>query len=156
MVFLCPALHCLRQQHSSLFTSDTDMMQSFPGQKDHMQVVSCMFNCLRCDQVSLTHVIRLVGWLKGVVTFFFFSPFPPRPCCGGCRPPSQHSQLWRWACPDRSRPSTSATCPAACCNSFPYHSASCLSCPSCWEMGQLSSRCIYPQIAGRALPQVAG
>ena len=75
MVFECPALHPLRQQYSSLFTSDTDTMRSFFGQKDHMQVFRFILNCLdflKHDQVSLTHVIRLLGWLKRVIIFFLF------------------------------------------------------------------------------------
>ena len=46
MVFECPALHPMRQRYFSLFTSDTDTMRSFFGQKDHMQVFRFILDCL--------------------------------------------------------------------------------------------------------------
>ena len=46
MVFECPALHPMRQRYFSLFTSDTDTMRSFFGQKDHMQVFRFLLDCL--------------------------------------------------------------------------------------------------------------
>jgi len=46
VVFECPALRPFRQQYAALFTSDTDTMRSFFGQKDHMQVFSFVLDCL--------------------------------------------------------------------------------------------------------------
>lgn len=42
----CHALRPVRQQYAALFTSDTDTMRSFFGQKDHMQLFSFILDCL--------------------------------------------------------------------------------------------------------------
>ena len=46
VVLECPLLQPLRQQYADLFTSETDTMRSFFGQKDHMRVFSFILDCL--------------------------------------------------------------------------------------------------------------
>ena len=48
LVFECNLLQPLRQQYASLFTSQTDTMRSFFGQRDHMQVFKFILDCLDC------------------------------------------------------------------------------------------------------------
>ena len=46
VIFECHALQPLRQQYAPLFSSDTNTMRSFFGQKDHMQVFRFVLDCL--------------------------------------------------------------------------------------------------------------
>ena len=46
MVHECSALQPVRQRYMSLFTSNTDTMRSFFGQKDHVQVFNFILDCL--------------------------------------------------------------------------------------------------------------
>ena len=46
MVFECPALHPLRQQHLSLCTSALTRCNPFFRQQNHMQAFSFILNCL--------------------------------------------------------------------------------------------------------------
>ena len=64
VVHECPLLQPLRQQYAALFTPETATMRSFFGQRDHVQVFCFILDCLD----TLTHVIRLVGWLKRVIS----------------------------------------------------------------------------------------
>ena len=46
VVHECPLLRPLRQRYADLFTSETDTMRSFFGQKNHMKVFSFILDCL--------------------------------------------------------------------------------------------------------------
>ena len=51
MGFECPALHPLRQQYASLFSTNTDTMRSFFAQQDHMRVFKFILGCLDFLQI---------------------------------------------------------------------------------------------------------
>ena len=46
VIFECHALQPVRQQYAPLFSSDTNTMRSFFGQKHHMQVFKFVLDCL--------------------------------------------------------------------------------------------------------------
>ena len=46
MIFECPNLAALRQQHADLFTSRTATMRSFFGQQDHLGVLNYVIDCM--------------------------------------------------------------------------------------------------------------
>ena len=47
----CPALHPLRQQYASLFSTNTDTMRSFFAQQYHMRVFKFILSCLDFLQI---------------------------------------------------------------------------------------------------------
>ena len=69
MIFECPALQAVRQRYAPLFSTDTNTMNAFFAQQDHMQVFKFVLDCLDVITFDLCllldlYVIRLVGWLK--------------------------------------------------------------------------------------------
>ena len=55
----------------NLHRHQTDIMRSFVGQKDHVQVFCFIVDCLGLLSTLaglLTHVIRLDGWLRRVIS----------------------------------------------------------------------------------------
>ena len=74
-MFKCAQLAPLRAKYADLFNDKDHTMRSFFAQQDHRRVFHYVRLLKRANShcCCAAHVISLVGWLKRVKVFFFFS-----------------------------------------------------------------------------------